>query len=198
MAEDIRTEEEITTETVMEPQPETAANPEEDLKAQLQRAQAQCDEYLNLAQRVQADFENYRRRNVAASTEAYDNGRFTIIEQILPVVDNLERAQDAMRDEVMREGVALVLRQLLSLMEKWGVEVIDRCGEPFDPSLEHAVMQGGAEEGEPNCVCGVLQKGYRIGSRVLRYAMDKVVAGKRPIQIKIHSKKIDSIEATHP
>ena len=181
MAEEFRTEEEVIAQQVadapVEPNPEEASSQADELVAQLKKAQAQSDEYLGLAQRVQADFENYRRRNVAACSEAYDNGRFAIIEQILPVVDNLERALNAMRDESMREGVALVLKQVLGLLEKWGVEVIDRCGEPFDPNQEHAVIQAEGEEGEPNSVCEVLQKGYRIGSRVLRYAMVKVVAG---------------------
>ena len=181
MSEEIRTEAEIigqqAAEAPVEPQEEAASTQEDDLAAQFRKAQAQSEEYLNLAQRVQADFDNYRRRNVAACSEAYDNGRFAIIEQILPVVDNLERAVSATKDEAVREGVALVLKQLLGLMEKWGVEVIDRCGETFDPNLEHAVLQAEGEEGEPNSVCEVLQKGYRIGSRVLRYAMVKVVAG---------------------
>ncbi|HML48970.1 MAG TPA: nucleotide exchange factor GrpE [Clostridia bacterium] len=181
MAEDIRNEEEIITakaaDAFGESQPEAASVQAEDVMAQLKAAQAQSEEYLSLAQRVQADFDNYRRRNVAACSEAYDNGRFAIIEQMLPVVDNLERALDAMRDESMREGISLVLKQLLGLMEKWGVETIDRCGEAFDPGLEHAVLRADGEEGEPNSVCAVLQKGYRIGNRVLRYAMVKVVAG---------------------
>lgn len=180
MAEDFRAEEEIVAtpaDTPNEAGVESMGALEAELTEQLKKAQVQSEEYLNLAQRVQADFDNYRRRNVAASSEAYDNGRFAIIEQIFPVADNLERALDVMKDETMREGVALVLKQIQSLFEKWGVEAIDRCGQPFDPGLEHAVLQADAQEGEPNSVCAVLQKGYRIGNRVLRYAMVKVVAG---------------------
>ena len=84
----------------------------------LTKAETQRDEYLNLAQRVQADFENYRRRNVAACTDAYDSGRFSVIEQILPLYDNLDRAVDATQDEAMRDGIALIRKQLADLFEK--------------------------------------------------------------------------------
>ena len=70
----------------------------------------------------------------------------------------------------------LVHKQLMETLEKRGVSVIDRLGEPFDPSLENAVMQGAADEGEPGTVCAVLQKGYQMGEFVLRHAMVKVVA----------------------
>lgn len=155
---------------------EACEQPDQGLQKQLEEALAQREEYLNLAQRVQADFDNYRRRNNAACSEAYDNGRHTVIEQMLPVLDNLERAVDSAKEKATREGISLVLRQMLELMQKWGVECIDRTGEVFDPRLENAVLQGGPEEGEPGTVCLVMQKGYRIGSRVLRHAMVKVVA----------------------
>jgi molecular chaperone GrpE len=70
-----------------------------------------------------------------------------------------------------------VLRQLLDVMGKFDVAEINRLGEPFDPMLEHAVLQGAPEEGEPGTVCEVFQKGYRTPAKVLRYAMVKVVAG---------------------
>jgi molecular chaperone GrpE len=145
------------------------------LEESLAQANAQRDEYLALAQRVQADFENYRRRNVAAATEAYDSGRLSIIEQVLPVLDNIERAVEAAQDEATREGVSLVRRQLSDLFERWGLTPIDRGGEPFDPAMENAVLQGGPEEGAPGTVSAVLQKGYRFGSRVLRHALVRVV-----------------------
>ena len=143
----------------------------------LKAAQAQAEEYLNLAQRVQADFENYRRRTKATRAEAYEDGAREFIKQLLPVVDNLERAvcQES-QDETLLTGVKLVYKQLMETLEKRGVTVIDRPGEKFDPNLENAVMQGTAEEGEPGTVCVVLQKGYRMGDYVLRHAMVKVVA----------------------
>ena len=143
----------------------------------LAEARAKAEEYLNLAQRVQADFENFRRRNKATRAEAYEDGAREFIKQLLPVVDNLERAiSQESSDESLLTGVKLVYKQLMEALEKRGVTVIDRAGEPFDPNLENAVMQGTAEEGEPGTVCAVLQKGYKMGDFVLRHAMVKVVA----------------------
>ena len=142
----------------------------------LKAAQAQAEEYLNLAQRVQADFENFRRRNKATRAEAYEDGAREFIKQLLPVVDNLERAvAQESSDETLMTGVKLVYKQLMETLGKRGVTVIDRPGEKFDPNLENAVMQGTADEGEPGTVCTVLQKGYKMGDFVLRHAMVKVV-----------------------
>lgn len=142
----------------------------------LAKAQQQAEEYLNLAQRVQADFDNFRKRNKAARAEAYEDGARDFIKQLLPVVDNLERAlSQPTEDESFKTGVSMIYRQLMDVLEKRGVTVIDRPGEKFDPNLENAVMQGTADEGEPGTVCAVLQKGYKLGDAVLRFAMVKVV-----------------------
>ena len=151
----------------------------ESLTAELEKAKAQCDEYLDLAQRKQAEFANYRRRTEGVRQEDYDDGRRDDIEKLLPVVDNLERALSAAGEEesALRDGVDMVLRQTRDALSKMGVEEIDPLGQPFDAELHNAVMQGTAEEGEPGTVCMVLQKGYKLGSRVIRHAMVKVVAG---------------------
>ena len=149
----------------------------DDLQKQLEAAKKQSDEYLNMAQRVQADFENFRRRNNAVRADAYEDGARAFIKTILPVMDNLERALAAeSADTALHEGVSRVHRQLSEAMEKRGVTVIDCAGEKFDPRLEDAVMQADASEGEPGTVCLVLQKGYQLGDVVLRHAMVKVVA----------------------
>ena len=143
---------------------------------ELTKAQKQAEEYLNMAQRVQADFDNFRKRNKATRADAFEDGAREFIRQLLPVVDNLERAlSQQTEDESFKTGVNMIYRQLMDVLEKRGVEVIDRPGEKFDPNLENAVMQGTADEGEPGTVCAVLQKGYRMGDAVLRFAMVKVV-----------------------
>lgn len=162
-------------------QPEQAAC-EVDVKAlqeELEKAKAQSDEYLDLAQRKQAEFANYRRRTEGVRQEAYDDGRRDAIAQLLPVVDNLERALAAAGEEenALKSGVEMVLRQTRDALTKMGVEEIDPQGQPFDAELMNAVMQGSADEGEPGTVCMVLQKGYKLGERVIRHAMVKVVAG---------------------
>ena len=149
------------------------------LAAELEKTKAQCDEYLDLAQRKQAEFANYRRRTEGVRQEAFDDGRRDAIDKLLPVIDNIERALAAAGDEEsgLRSGVEMVLRQTLEVFGKMGVETIDPLGQPFDAELHNAVMQGSEDEGEPGTVCMVLQRGYKLGSRVIRHAMVKVVAG---------------------
>ncbi len=154
---------------------ETAENP---LQKALEAAQAKTAEYLAMAQRVQADFENFRRRNDTVRADAFAEGRRDVATAMLPVMDNLERAVDAAAnssDEALKSGVEMVLKQMADAYEKLGVKPINRLGEKFDPNLENAILQGTAEEGEPGCVCQVLQKGYLMGDKVLRHAMVKVV-----------------------
>ena len=160
-----------------QPAEETAPDAEA-LAKELEETKAQRDEYLDLVQRKQAEFANYRRRTESVRAEAYDDGRRDAIDKLLPVVDNLERAIAAAgEDSALRDGVEMVLRQTLDALAKMGVETIDPMGQPFDAELHNAVMQGGQDEGEPGTVCLVLQKGYKLGSRVIRHAMVKVVAG---------------------
>ena len=149
------------------------------LQAELEKTKAQCDEYLDLAQRKQAEFANYRRRTEGVRQEAFDDGRRDAVDKLLPIIDNLERALAAAGDheEGLKAGVEMVLRQTKETFAKMGVEEIDPLGQPFDAELHNAVMQGSEDEGEPGTVCMVLQKGYKLGNRVIRHAMVKVVAG---------------------
>ena len=164
-----------------EEQPEEAASEAETkdpAQQALEEANAKASEYLALAQRVQADFENYRRRNESIRSDAYADGRKDAAALMLPVLDNLERAVAAAAespDEALKNGVEMVLKQMTDAYGKLDVKPIDRLGEKFDPNLENAIMQGTEEDGEPGTVCQVLQKGYLIGDKVLRHAMVKVV-----------------------
>ena len=161
----------VETETPVQEAP--AASAEE-----LAAAIAKQEEYLNMAQRVQADFENFRRRNQNVRKEAFDDGARAFATTLLPVIDNLERAIAAAQnstDESLKSGVEMVYRQLVEAFEKRGITTIDRKGEKFDPNLENAVMQGAPEDGEPGTVCEVFQKGYQMEGMVLRHAMVKVV-----------------------
>lgn len=165
---------EDTTPETNETLPETT---ERDVEALLTEAESKRDEYLDMAQRVQAEFDNFRRRNQYVRQEAYEDGARAFIKTILPVVDNLERALGVeSADNALKEGVQMVHKQLMEALEKRGVSVIDRTGERFDPNLEDAVVQGDPSEGEPGSVCAVLQKGYKLGDFVLRHAMVKVIA----------------------
>ena len=164
-------EENDAAETPQEEKPDPA-------QQELAEAKAKADEYLAMAQRIQADFENFRKRNETVRADAYADGRKDTAAAMLPVLDNLERAYDAAsgsEDKAMLEGLELVLKQMTDVYQKMNVTPIDRLGEKFDPNLENAVMQGSPEDGEAGTVCQVLQKGYRIGDKVLRHAMVKVV-----------------------
>ena len=149
------------------------------LSAELEKTKAQCEEYLDLAQRKQAEFANYRRRTEGVRQEAFDDGRRDAVDKLLPIIDNIERALAAAGSEEsgLKAGVEMVLRQTKETFAKMGVEEIDPIGQPFDAELHNAVMQGSEDEGEPGTVCMVLQKGYKLGNRVIRHAMVKVVAG---------------------
>ena len=173
---------EAETEAEQPAEPEAApaeeAAEENPLAKQLEEANAKTAEYLAMAQRVQADFENYRKRNESVRADAYAEGRKDVAAVMLPVLDNLERAVSAAADssdEALKNGVELVLKQMADVYQKLDVTPIDRQGEKFDPNLENAVLQGTEDEGEPGTVCQVLQKGYRMGDKVLRHAMVKVV-----------------------
>ena len=165
-------------EVVETPVEETPAEAEVIDLAALTAAAAKADEYLALAQRTQADFDNFRRRNESVRADAFAEGQRAVAKAMLAVLDNLERAlaAPAAEGDSLRTGVEMTLKQMLAAYEKLGVTVIDRLGEKFDPNLEDAVMQGSPEEGEPGTVCAVFQKGYVMNGHMLRPAMVKVVA----------------------
>lgn len=150
-----------------------------ELEQQLQEAAQQRDEYLTLAQRIQADFENYKRRNKNAAADAYSSATADTVEAFLPVLDNLERALDSASGtdslESIRKGIELVHRQFLDTLARLGVEEIEALGKPFDPELHNAVGQVEARDGqEENTVAAVLLKGYKTKSKVIRYSMVQV------------------------
>lgn len=139
------------------------------------KATRERDEYLNLAQRIQADFDNYRRRNQNAREDAYGDGVRDTLIKFLPVLDNLDRAAcSPAGEDALREGVQLVLKQLNTVLGSAGVEEIKAEGAAFDPNLHNAVMQDSAEGVQSGTVTAVMQKGYIMGSRVLRHSMVKV------------------------
>jgi molecular chaperone GrpE len=148
---------------------------EADLHADLGAITKERDEMRGLAQRVQADFENYRKRMLREQTEAISRANESMVEQLLPVLDSLELALGQLgdADEHVRKGLELVYAELLGVLEKAGLERIDTAGVPFDPTVHEAVLQEGESEGEP-VVVDTVRTGYRLKGRVLRPAMVKV------------------------
>ena len=171
-----------TAETPDEPETVTVGPdqaPAEDAEAKIAALTAERDDLLEFAKRQKADFLNYKRRTEMSRLEGEKDGVRDTVLQFLPVLDNLERAMEAAgeEDSPIKSGLSMVLRQTKEALDKLHVETIDPLGAPFDAELMIAVLQGTEEEGEPGTVCAVFQKGYKIGDRVLRHAMVKVVAG---------------------
>ena len=158
---------------------EEKSHSEEELTKQLEQLEKESKEHLALAQRVQADFDNFRRRKKNISAEYYDVGVGEIALEFLSVLDNLERAAHSMHKgdcpESFVEGIDMVIKQFNSVLAKFEIAEIEALDRPFDPELHHAVAQVEAEEGqEKNTVVEVLQKGYKHKDKVLRYSMVKV------------------------
>jgi len=132
------------------------------------------DELRALAQQVQADFENYRKRVLREQTAVVERANESLLVALLPVLDSCELALSALddADEKARKGVELVYAELLGALEKAGLERIDTDGKPFDPNVHEAVLQDGGD-GDP-VVAETMRTGYRLKGRVLRPAMVKV------------------------
>ncbi|MBE0447267.1 MAG: nucleotide exchange factor GrpE [Actinobacteria bacterium] len=148
------------------------------LKERLSQKEAEAAEYLDKLKRVQAEMENFRKRMLKEQEQIIQYAAQTIIRELLPVIDNLERALEASKGDVdggkLLEGVELIYSQLKDLLARECVEVIDPLGDEFDPQKHEAVMQVESDEHEENAVAEVLQKGYELRGRLLRPAIVKV------------------------
>ena len=167
------------------PAPEDVAAPAEaEQGAELDSLRNERDEYLQLAQRTKADFENYRKRVARESADAEARGRASLSRALLPVIDNLERAlaaaepidRDAAPNHLVH-GVRLVYEELTGVLRGAGIESYEPVGEAFDPDWHEAMMTRPGEDGQ---VLEVLQKGYRLDGQVLRPARVVVGAEQKP------------------
>lgn len=145
-----------------------------DLNAKLEASAAELaaknDQYLRLA----AEYDNFRRRSAKEREATYAEAYAEALASLFPVVDNLERAAMYADGENVAKGVELTLKSVTETLARLGVEVIDPVGAEFDPNLHNAVMHVEDETVGESTVVEVLQKGYRRGDRVLRFAMVKV------------------------
>lgn len=151
---------------------EKVSDLEKKLAAAEEAAKEQDDRYL----RMMAEYDNFRRRSVKERESAYTDASFDVLRDLLPVVDNLERAAASQgSEEQIREGLRMTLSAVEALLEKQGVTRFGEKGDPFDPNAHNAVMhEEDPDEGE-SVVAEVFLPGYRNGDRVLRYAMVKVL-----------------------
>lgn len=129
------------------------------------------DRYLRLC----AEYDNFRRRSQKEKDNLYGDVKAEAVKQFLPVYDNLERAlAQSTEDEAYRRGVEMIMTQFISTLEKLGVERIESQGEKFDPSFHNAVMHVDDEEKGENEIVEVFQQGFRLGDKIIRFAMVKV------------------------
>ena len=163
MAKKEKKEEELKQETPVE---ETPAEPTWEDKYN-----AEHDSYLRLA----ADYDNFRKRTIKEKEASYGNGKADAVEKLLPVYDNLERAlNQPTEDEAYKKGVEMTMNQLVSIFTSLGVEIFGEKGDSFDPALHNAVMHI-EEEGTPeNTITQVFQKGFKLGDKIVRFAMVQV------------------------
>lgn len=147
----------------------------DELKSQIIEVESKADEYKSIAQRVQAEFENYKKRNNAAIQQARFDGETEVILSLLKIIDTIDYAICMISDNDCntKEGVGLIKKELISTIEKYDVKEIDALNKDFDPSYHNAVMNE-QTDGEKNKVIEVLQKGYIRKDKVIRYAMVKV------------------------
>ena len=133
---------------------------------------AEHDRYLRLA----AEYDNYRKRSARERESIYSDVRADTVTKFLPVYDNLARAlEQSTADEAYRKGVELIMTQFKDILSRLGVTEIEAMGPQFDPGLHNAVMRGEDETKGANEIVQELQKGFKLGDKVIRYAMVKVV-----------------------
>jgi molecular chaperone GrpE len=146
------------------PEPE----PEED---PLQKAERERDEYLDLAQRTRAELDNFRKRAARDAAQAGERAKANLVRELLPVLDNLERALASAGEEEqhLADGVRMVHAQLVAALEREGIESFDPAGEAFDPEC-HEALSTREDDGKAGVVLDVVEKGYRSGGTVLRPA----------------------------
>ena len=132
---------------------------------------AEHDSYLRLA----ADYDNFRKRTVKEKEASYGNGRADTVGKLLPVYDNLERALNhPTEDAAYKKGVEMTMNELVKIFTSLGVEVFGNVGDEFDPNLHNAVMHIDSEELGENVIAQVFQKGFKLGDKVIRFAMVQV------------------------
>ena len=169
-----------------EPGAEEAAHQVSEDLDELGKTKQERDEYLELAQRTRADFDNYRKRVAKEAAEAVSRGKAELARDLLPVIDNLERAlqaagvgperaeeaptEEVSQHEALARGVALVHDELRTKLERAGVEAYDPVGERFDPELHEALSTRAEEGADSGTVVETLEKGYRLNGQVLRPA----------------------------
>lgn len=180
--EEIQENEEVTAEEIEEAADTDSENASEEnasddkdekIKALEGKLKEEQDKYMRLF----AEFDNFRKRTSKEKTEAYGDAAAKTISELLPAIDNFDRALDTpCEDENFKKGIEMIFSQLSDIFAKLGVTEIEALGKPFDPNLHNAIKQVDNPDGESDVVCEVFQKGYKLGDRIIRHSMVAVNA----------------------
>ena len=161
--------EEVIEETAEQTVEETAAEPE--VNPFEEKYNAEHDAHLRLA----AEYDNFRKRTIKEKEASYGNGKADAVAKMLPIYDNLERAlNQETSDAAYKKGVEMTMAELVKIFTSLGVEIFGNVGDAFDPNLHNAVMHIENEELPENSIATVFQKGFKIGDKVVRFAMVQV------------------------
>ena len=154
-----------TEETVEETVEVTETNPWEE------KYNAERESHLRIA----AEYDNFRKRTVKEKEQSYGNGKADAVAKMLPIYDNLERAlNQPTEDAAYKKGVEMTMTELLKIFGSLGVEVFGNVGDEFDPNLHNAVMHIDSDELGENVIAQVFQKGFKVGEKIVRFAMVQV------------------------
>ena len=166
------TPQEETEEVLEETAEETVETPETpEADPWEEKYNAERDAHLRLA----AEYDNFRKRTAKEKEQTYNNGKGDAVEKLLPVYDNLERAlNQPTEDAAYKKGVELTMNELVKILTGLGVEIFGEIGQEFDPNIHNAVMHTEDESLGENVIAQVFQKGFRIGDKIVRFAMVQV------------------------
>ncbi len=167
------------------PEQKTQPTPEEVVQEQEQPVEAapaeaveepsQYEKEHEAFLRLAAEYDNFRKRSLKEKEQSYRNGKADAVAKLLPVYDNLERAlQQPTQDEAYKKGVEMTMNELVKIFTGLGVEIFGAVGEPFDPQLHNAILHTEDENLGENVIAQVLQKGFKLGERIVRFAMVQV------------------------
>lgn len=148
------------------------------LREKFVQQEKEASDYLELLKRMKADFDNYRKRVIKEQTFLVERASRELIEKLLPILDNLERAINSSKEnadlQTLLSGIEIIYQQLLEVLKKEGLEPINPCSEPFDPECQEAVLSEVRNDHQDETVLEVLEKGYRLKGVLLRPAKVKV------------------------
>jgi len=147
------------------------------MKKRLEAETNKANEYLSMAKRIQAEFDNYRKRTNETNKRVKEDGHADVLIELLPVLDAIGQAEKMISDQKTLDGIGIIKRQLDDLLNHYNVKKIDALGCEFDPNFHNAIMQMDTDdESKKNCVVEVYQEGYTLNNRVLRHSV--VIVGK--------------------